>query len=135
MKRITMIRIAIPIHDSCVSPAFDFSHRLLLVEFENGCESRRSEAALVPESIAQRAGRLRDLEVDTLICGAISRDLARLVTRAGIKILAYVSGPIDEVLKAYITGQLADPRFALPGCWPGARNGFRRRRRRCRGLR
>ena len=130
-----MMRIAIPILDSCVSPAFDFSRRLLLVEFEDGREARRSEAVLVPESSVQRAGRLRDLEVNTLICGALSRDLARSVTGAGIEILAYVSGPIDEVLKAYITGQLADPRFALPGCWPGARNGFRRRQRRCRGRR
>jgi len=130
-----MMRIAIPILDSCVSPTFDFSHRLLLVEFEDGREARRSEAVLVPESSAQRAGRLRDLEVNTLICGAISRDLARSVTGAGIEILAYVSGPIDEVLKAYITDQLADPRFVLPCCWPGARNGFRRRQRRCRGLR
>ena len=130
-----MMRIAIPILDSCVSPAFDFSHRLLLVEFEDGREARRSEAVLVPESSVQRAGRLRDLEVNTLICGALSRDLARSVTGTGIEILAYVSGPIDEVLKAYITGQLADPRFALPGCWPGARNGFRRRQRRCRGRR
>ena len=130
-----MMRIAIPILDSCVSPAFDFSHRLLLVEFEDGREARRSEAVLVPESSVQRAGRLRDLEVNTLICGALSRDLARSVTGVGIEILAYVSGPIDEVLKAYITGHLADQRFALPGCWSGARNGFRRRQRRCRGRR
>jgi predicted Fe-Mo cluster-binding NifX family protein len=129
-----MIKIAIPVRDSCVSPAFDFSHRLLLVEFENGCESRRSETILAPEYSARRAGRLRDLEVDTLICGAISRDLARLVTGAGIQILAYVSGSIDEVLKAYVTGQLADPRFALPGCWPGARKGFHRHQQRYRGL-
>ena len=130
-----MMRIAIPIRDGCVSPAFDFSHRLLLVEFEDGREVRRSEAALFPESIAQRAGRLRELEVDTLICGAISRDLARSVTGTGIEILAYVTGPVDEVLKAYITDQLADPRFALPCCWPGARNGFHRRQQRRRGLR
>lgn len=56
-----MMRIAIPIRDSCVSPAFDFSHRLLLVEFEDGRETGRSEAVLAPESSAQRAGRLRDL--------------------------------------------------------------------------
>ncbi len=129
-----MMRIAVPILDSCVSPAFDFSHRLLLVEFEDGREARRFEAVVFPKSIAQRAGKLRDLEVDTLICGAISRDLARSVTGVGIEILAYVSGPIDEVLKAYITGQLADPRFALPCCWPGARNGFHQRQQRRRGL-
>ena len=50
--------------------------------------------------------------------------------QAGIDILAYVTGSVDSVLEAYITGQLAEPNFILPGCWPGARNGFRRCRRR-----
>ena len=129
------MRIAIPIRDSCVSPAFDFAHRLMLVEFEDGGEAKRSEAALEPESSGQRADRLHDLQVDILICGAISRDLARWVTEAGIDILAYVTGSVDNVLEAYITGQLARPNFTLPGCWPGARNGFHRRQRRRRGRR
>ncbi|RLB79128.1 MAG: hypothetical protein DRH24_13320 [Deltaproteobacteria bacterium] len=123
------MKIAIPIRDDCVSPACDFAHRLLLVEFEDGREVRRSEVALAPESGMHRAFRLRDLGVGILICGAISRDLAGWLARGGIEVLPYVSGPIEEVLKAYVSGQLADPRFALPGCWPGARNGFRRCRR------
>ena len=36
------------------------------------------------------------------------------------------------MLKAYITGQLADPQFALPGCRPGTKNGFCRYRTRSR---
>ncbi|MBN2138693.1 MAG: NifB/NifX family molybdenum-iron cluster-binding protein [Sedimentisphaerales bacterium] len=127
------MRIAIPIRDGCVSPAFDFALRLLLVELEGDGEPRRKEIVLVPESSAQRAGKLRDFKVDTLICGAISRELAWWVTETGINILAYVTGPVDSVLEAYITGGLAKPRFTLPGCWPGARNGFRRCCRRRRG--
>jgi len=115
--------IAIPVHDDCVSPAFDFA----------GGETRRSEALLVPESAAQRAARLQELGVDTVICGAVSRDLAQSVAAVGIELLAYVTGRVDSVLKAYETGQLARPCFTLPGWWPGARNGFRRCRRRRRG--
>lgn len=127
------MRIAIPIRDGCVSPAFDFARRLLLVELGDGREVARSEVTLLPEPSAQKAGRLRELDVDILMCGAISRDLAGWVARGGIEILPYVSGPVDEVLKAYVSGHLTDPRFVLPGCWPGARNGFRRCRRRRRG--
>ena len=130
-----MLRIAIPIRDNCVSPAFDFARTLLLVELEDGREVRRSETALVPEPNARRAARLIELQVELLVCGAISRDLARSVAGAGIEILSYVSGPIDEVVKAYAAGRLAEPRFVLPGCWPGARKGFRRCRRRRRGRR
>jgi len=129
------MRIAIPAREDLVSPAFDFARRLLLVELENDREAKRSAVVLPPESAPRRAERLRDLGVDILICGAISRDLAGWATRGGIEILPYVSGPIDEVLKAYVSGQLADPRFVLPGCWPGARKGFRRCRLRRRGRR
>jgi predicted Fe-Mo cluster-binding NifX family protein len=128
-----MFKIALPIRDGYVSPAFDFARRLLVVEFEDAREAGRSEIALVPETNAQRAARLVELQVQLLICGAISRDLAQWLLGAGIEILPYVSGLIDEVLKAYVTGQLTEPRFVLPGCWPGARNGFRRCRRRLRG--
>lgn len=130
-----MFRIAIPIRDDCVSPAFDFARRLLLVEFEDGREVGRSETALVSEPNAQRAARLLELQVKLLICGAISRDLARWVSGVGIEILSYVSGPIDEVMKAFAAGRLAEPRFVLPGCWPRARNGFHRCRHRHGGRR
>jgi predicted Fe-Mo cluster-binding NifX family protein len=128
-----MIRMAIPVRDDCVSPAFDFARRLLLVELENAREAKRSAIALPPESAPLRAERLRALGVDILICGAISRDLAGWTTRGGIEILSYVSGPIDEVVQAYAAGRLGEPRFVLPGCWPGARKGFRRCRRRRHG--
>lgn len=130
-----MFRIAIPIRDGFVSPAFDFARRLLVVEFGDSLETQRFERELAPEPNAQRAARLMGLQVKLLICGAISRDLAQWVLEAGIEILSYVSGPIDEVVKAYAEGRLAEPRFVLPGSWPGARNGFHRCRRRRRGHR
>jgi predicted Fe-Mo cluster-binding NifX family protein len=129
------MKVAMPIWNSCVSSAFDFAHRLLLVDIQDNAEASRSEIPLNPEPIAQRAGRLKTLGVDVLICGAISRPLASLIEMSGIQVLPYVVGPADEILKAYLAGQLAQPRFILPGFWPGARKGFRRARRWHRGPR
>lgn len=126
------MKIAIPIWNGFVSSAFDFAHRLLLIEIQNGSENSRSEISLNPEPITQRAVRLKTLGVDVLICGAVSRSLASLVGASGIEVLPYVVGPVDEIVKAYLAGQLAQPKFAMPGCWPGARKGFGRRRRGCR---
>ena len=98
-----MMRIAIPIRDSCVSPAFDFSHRLLLVEFEDGRETRRSEAVLVPESSAQRAGRLRDLlefygKFDILLemkpSGVAGRNIENYMGNTGLSKI--VQGPGEQ---------------------------------------
>jgi len=126
------MKIAIPVWDDCVSNAFDFAHRLLLVDIENDREINRSEVELKAQSLPQRAGNLKNLGVDVLICGAISRALATMITASGIQVLPYVTGGVDDVLGAYLTGQLAKPQFSMPGCWPGAREGFGRGKRRCR---
>ena len=127
------MKIAIPIWDDHVSSAFDFAHKLLLVDIEYGREAGRVEISLLPESIPEKANRLKTLGAEVLICGAISRSLASQVRACGVKVLPYVVGQVDEILKAYLTGELVQPQFALPGCWPGARKGFRRRRRSPRG--
>ena len=123
------MKLAIPIWNDRVSSAFDFAHRILLVDVENDRETGRSEIPFPPESDPEKANRLKTLGVEVLICGAISRSLASQVRASGIKVLPYVVGQADEVLKAYLTGRLIQPQFALPGSWPGARKGFRRRRR------
>ena len=120
------MKIAIPIYGENVSNVFDFAHRLLLVEIEDGKEANRSEVALESQSLPQRVGQLKSLGVDVLICGAISRVLANMVITSGIEVLPYVTGCIDNILEAYITGQLVRPEFAMPGCWAGARKGFGR---------
>ena len=123
------MKLAIPIWNDRVSSAFDFAHRLLLVDIERGRETSRSEVPFSPESDPEKVNSLKSLGVEVLICGAISRSLASQVRSSGIKILPYVVGQVDEVLKAYLTGRLIHPKFALPGSWPGARRGFCRRRR------
>jgi len=126
------VKLAIPIYNSNISNVFDFAHRLLLVDIENGKEANRSEVALESRLLPQRASQLKNLEVDVLVCGAISRVLADMVTASGIQVLPYVTGSIDDVLQAYLAGQLVQPEFTMPGCWPVVRKGFGRRRRGCR---
>ena len=129
------MKVAIPVWNGCVSSAFDFAHRLLVVDIENAKVVESSEVELSAESLPQRAVNLKNLGVDVLICGAISRALACMVTACGIEVLAFVTGRVDDVLRAYLTGQLVKPQFTMPGCWPGARKDFRgwRRGRRRRG--
>ena len=125
------MKIAIPIYNGSVSNVFDFASKLLLVEIGNGKETNRSEVALESQLLPQRTGQLKDLGIDVLICGAISRTLAEMVKASGIEVLPYVTGSIDNILEAYLTDQLAKPEFIMPGCWSGARKGFGRRRRGC----
>jgi len=99
------MKIAIPIYNDSVSNVFDFATRLLLVDIENGKEANRSEVALESQSLSQRTGQIKNLEIDVLVCGAISRVLANMVTTSGIQVLPYVTGQVDDVLQAYLTGR------------------------------
>ena len=123
------MKIAIPVYNDSISNVFDFAHKLLLVDIENGKELNRSEITLKSQSLPQRAGQLKGLGVDVLVCGAISRELTNMVTASGIEVLPYVTGHVDNVLQAYLIGQLVKPEFTMPGYWPGARKGFGRGQR------
>ena len=78
------MKIAIPIYNNNVSNVFDFAHKLLLVEIENDKEATRSEVVLESQLLPKRVGQLKNLEVNILVCGAISRVLANMVTALGI---------------------------------------------------
>ncbi len=121
------MKIAIPVWNGCVSSAFDFSHTLLVVELENGRETKRSEVSSPVRSVPEKANQLKTLGIEVLICGAISRPLASLVRASGIEVLPYVVGQVDQIVEAYLMGRLLQQQFTLPGSWPGARRGFRRR--------
>lgn len=119
------MRIAIPVWNDRVSPVFDTSRRLIVVEFSGGTEVSRVEHELVEPFPPVRVRRLREIGIELLICGAVSNPVACLIEAAGIGIVPWVSGNVDEVLDAFAREQLADSRYRMPGCRGGGR-GFRR---------
>lgn len=125
------MKIAVPIWQDNISGVLDFAHKLLLVELKNGAEIGRNEIVLTEQSVPERAAMLRQLGVSVIICGAISRPLAYMLSSSGIDVLPFITGSTEQILTAYKTGQLNLPQYTLPGCWEGARRGFRKRKGRC----
>jgi len=125
------MKIAVPIWHDNVSSVLDFANKLLLVELENGLEIGRNEIVFAEQSSPERAAKLRQLGVKVLICGAISRQLAYMLSSSGIDVLPFVTGSTEQILTAYKTGNLSLPQYALPGYWKGARGCFGRRRGQC----
>lgn len=119
------MKIAIPYWQARVSPVCDEARHFLIVQFADGGEVRRSELELTlpGTDLVGRASRLLDLEVNTLICGAISQPLETMLRGVGIQVISHVCGDLEEIVHAFQAGGLEQDRFALPGC-------LRRRRRR-----
>jgi len=112
---IYFMRIAIAHWTGRVSPVFDVSDRLLLIDVEGGKEHRREDIKLASDSPFERARELLNLGVEILICGAISNVMEILITGAGVQVFGFMCGDVESVIRAFISGHLADARFWMPG--------------------
>jgi len=116
------MRIAIPVSDGRISPVFDVARHFLFVDIEDRREVRRSQTCVEqPEPVGQ-ARRVAQRGADALICGAISRPLETMLLAAGINVIPQTCGPVEDVLRAFISGELTEEAFVTPGC-----RGHRRR--------
>jgi len=110
------MRLAIPQWQSRVSPVFDVAGSLLLIDLDHGVETARKGVALGEDTSSERARRMADLGIDTLICGAISRPLELALASAGIEVISQTCGDIEQVLSAYLQGRILQKPFFMPGC-------------------
>jgi len=122
------MRVAIPIWNTRVSPVFDAASQLLVVQVDNRQETVRHLVELPGSPLSERVSRLRVNRVETLLCGAISRPLHHMLTAAGIEVIPFLAGDVEELLAAFGENRLAEPQFQMPGC---CQQRQRRRRRRC----
>ncbi len=111
--------IAVPVWEGRVSPVFDSAGKVLVVAAEGGREIGRDERPLAQSHVLARAGELMKLGVDVLICGAISAPLQLALNSAGIRVHGFVCGPVDDVIAAFLDGELSKAVFRMPGCRGG----------------
>jgi predicted Fe-Mo cluster-binding NifX family protein len=115
------MKVAVAAWEGRVSPVFDTARHVLLVDIEDGRQVGQTEEPLEDGPPHRRLARLATLKVDALICGAISRPLADAVRGAGIRLVPFVAGPVEEVLHAFVNGSLPTGMFQMPGCCGGRR--------------
>jgi predicted Fe-Mo cluster-binding NifX family protein len=129
LMNVLSMKVAIPQWQGRVSPVLDVAERLLVVDLAAGGEVSRQDAALAAAGPLERARQLHQTGAEVLICGAISRPLELALQGTGIQIIPHTCGQVEEVLAAFINGQLDAAGFLMPGC-RGRRRRFRAGRRR-----
>jgi predicted Fe-Mo cluster-binding NifX family protein len=117
------MRVAVPISRGRISPVLDVAQRLRLVDVVDGVAASQVEHVVCGE----RTRELVELGVDVLICAGVSQEMERRLGAQDIEVIAGICGSVDEVVAAYVAGDLDDARFAIPG------HGRWRQRRRTRG--
>ena len=110
------MKTALTVWENRISPVFDSACKFLLVDIENKAVISRHSEKFYSETPSHRAKRLFDLGIMVLICGAISESPANMIEAHGIKLIPFITGSVDDVLNAYIKGNLTTPIFLMPGC-------------------
>lgn len=116
------MRIAVSQWNGRVSPVFDVSERLLLVDMADNCEITRESVYLTSVGPFGRIKELAHIGANVLICGAISFALESALKHAGIRVIGFTCGELGAVIAAFQKGCLGDDCFRMPGLAGGPEN-------------
>jgi predicted Fe-Mo cluster-binding NifX family protein len=100
------MRVAIPIFGGRVSPRFDHAPSLLLLTLEDGKIKEREEMSLLPWPPWRRVEKLREMEVEALICGGIDCRSVQMLKENKIRVIPWVAGKAEEALRDFLNGDL-----------------------------
>ena len=123
-------KIAFSIWNKRIAPVFDVARHLWIIDTDRGDIVAQSERRFATDDTQERVLRLVTLQVDQLICGAITRGSSDALAERGIKVVSFVAGGLEQVVQAWQSDSLKDGHLAMPGCCRGKRHG--RLRRPCR---
>jgi predicted Fe-Mo cluster-binding NifX family protein len=118
------MKVALTVWNGRISPVFDVSRKILVLDIHNGVVTGRREEPIEGIDPAQKAGKLAQWQVRQLICGAISRPLAGLFAAYGIRTIPFIAGDAEEVIEAYLARKLPNRSMAMPGCFGGGRRRY-----------
>ena len=110
------MKAAVTVWDGRVSPVFDVSREAVVLTTENGVVTARCRQSIALPTASLRIDRLTAAGVQILICGAISKPCRRELAARGVTVLGFVSGELEEVVRAFMEGSLPKER-AMPGTW------------------
>jgi len=110
------MRVAVTVWDERISPVFDASRRLLIVDIQDRRVTDKSYVVFDPGQPSSLVETLLTLGVPVLICGAVSLVPATIITDSGIALVPFITGRVDRVIEAYARGESLDPAFVMPGC-------------------
>ena len=121
------MRVAITVWQDRISPVFDQSQWLHI--FDVNGEQVDLHREYIGGPPFGKVERLKELAVDILICGAVTRPLHIDLVASDIDVFPFVCGNVNAVLDVFLKQNKIDSRFVMPGYGRRAR----KRNRRCAG--
>lgn len=117
------MRVGLTVWDSRISPVADAAAEVLVVRRDDGEWVSEDRVRLPNAGHGRAAAAISALDLDVLVCGAVSRRYAAMLEQAGVRVLAWVAGEWRDVLEALSDGELTSDRFIMAGCGRRRRGG------------
>ncbi|HMK49732.1 MAG TPA: NifB/NifX family molybdenum-iron cluster-binding protein [Thermodesulfovibrionales bacterium] len=100
------VRVAMPVFENRISPRFDCAPTLVLCDVAGQRVTDRKEIFCEGWSDIERISKLKEMKVDTLICGGLPSHLQGILKNNGVNIIPWVAGNSDEIMKTFLQGKL-----------------------------
>ena len=110
------MKTAISIFDARVAPVFDTAREICLIERSASGDPTKTFCRFEDDDLPGKVAWLVAAGVRTLICGAVSQPIQQALAAAGIAVVPFVCGDLDDVIAAQAANTLTKPAFAMPGC-------------------
>ena len=100
------MKIAIPIFGDRISPRFDFSPEMWVIEVERGKVVGQEKLSTANLNLPQRLEQITSNGVDRVICGGIDGLSRNQLGSRGIDVVQDVIGDADIVFDLFLRGRL-----------------------------
>lgn len=100
------MKIAIPIFGNRISPRFDFSPELWIIEIERGEFISQERISTSKLNLTQRLDQITSNGVDKVICGGIDGFSLRQLGNKGVDVVHDVMGEVEVALNLLMKGRL-----------------------------
>ena len=108
------MKVAIPRWGDSVAPCVGHCALMSVYTVSDGRVTERVDFPLRSRDPFDRIRLLRDQEVGTIICGGVQDRLEEVLRVNGIRVISWVAGPVDELLRTYLSGELAPEQRRTP---------------------
>lgn len=107
--------IAIPIWNNRVAPVFDTTSNLLLFQAE---EEQFSQVGVknMRNSTCNEKLHIIAQSAAVFICGAIPFRFEQELTDRDVRVIPFIAGEVSEIITAFASGSLENPKYKMPGC-------------------
>jgi len=100
------LKLAIPRFDEEVAPCFEYSATISIFTFTRNRIINQTDFSLSSKEPMDRLRLLRDQNVNVLICSGIQASFQMLLESKKVKVISWITGKVDEVIKKFIKGEL-----------------------------